>query len=115
MHPQKRREWVHGVDDTKRVGEFGADVAHGVDDEVLVGDRVADVGEGVGQALDAAAVVVDREIALLQAMEILESIHGALRRVAEEEATDSVPSRERGGAAMKDHVANGFGHGEVNL
>jgi hypothetical protein len=49
----------------------GADVAHGVHDEILVSDGVADVGECVGEALEAAAVVMDREIALLQAMEIL--------------------------------------------
>jgi hypothetical protein len=39
---------------------------------------VPDVGEGVAETLELAAVITDGEIALLQVMEILKGIHGAL-------------------------------------
>jgi hypothetical protein len=75
---------------------------------------VADVTEGVRQALETAAVVADGEVALLQVVEILQRVDGALRRVVEEEAADDVPGGERRHTALEHHVADGLGHGEVN-
>jgi hypothetical protein len=114
MDPKKRWKWMHGVNHTKIVCELGAQTTHGVDDEVLVSEGVADVGEGVGEALEAAAVVVDGEVALLEAVEVLEGIDGALRRIVEEEAAYGVPGGVHSGTTQQHHVADGLGHSEVD-
>jgi hypothetical protein len=97
-----------------RIGELGAEPAHRVDDEVPISDGVADISECVGEALEAAAIVVDGEISLLQVVEILQSIHSALGCVVEEETAHGVPSGEGGGAAVEHHVADRLRHGEVD-
>jgi hypothetical protein len=73
-----------------------------------------DAGKGVGEALEAIAVVVGGEFTLVQAMEVLQVIHDALGGVVEEETAHGIQGGVGGGAALKDHVANGLGHRKVN-
>jgi hypothetical protein len=114
MNPQEGRQRVHGVDDAEGVGELGAEAAQGVDDEVLIGDWMTDVDKSVSKALEAAAVIPNGKIALLQAVEVLESVDGALRGIVEEEATNGEPGGVSRRSAVEHHVANRLGHGEVD-
>jgi hypothetical protein len=54
------------------------------------------------------------KIALLQSVEVLQGVDGALRGIVEKEAAHGVPSGEGGGAAMERHVADRLGDGEVD-
>jgi hypothetical protein len=114
MYPQKRRQRVDGVDDTKGATEIGAEAAHGIGDEVLVGDGIADVDEGVREALEATIVIADTEVALLQAVKVLQSVDGALGRIVEEETANGVPDGEGRRTALEHHVVDRLGHGEVD-
>lgn len=114
VHPQERRQRVHGVDDAEGIGELRAKSVHGVDDEVMVGDGVANVDEGVREALEVATKVVNGEVTLLQIVKVLQSIDNVLRGIVEEELADGVPCGERRHTALEHHVLDGLGHSEVN-
>jgi hypothetical protein len=73
-----------------------------------------DIDKSVCQALEAAAVVADAEIALLQAVKILQSVDGALGRIVEEETPNSVPGGEGRRTTLEHHVTNRLGNGEVD-
>jgi hypothetical protein len=114
VHPQKPRQGIHGVDDAESIGELAVEAAHGVDDKIRVGDGVADVGECVRQPLELTAVVMDRQITLLQTMEVLQGVDGTLGGVVEEETAHGGPSGEGSGAAVENHVADRLGDSEVD-
>lgn len=113
MHPQKSRRRDHGADDSDGVGELGAEPTESVDDEFQVGDGVADVAEGVDKALHLTAVSTNGEVTLMEGVEVLEGVDGALHRIVEEEATNREPEGVRRRATLEHHVAEGLGDGEV--
>lgn len=89
------------------------EAAEGVDDECHVGDRHAHVAQRVGEFLEAATVLGDGEIALVQAMELLLGIDGALHRDVEEEIANCAPDAIRRRLRHHDHPAEILGDGGV--
>jgi hypothetical protein len=105
-----------GVDegeDGDRLAELVVQPTQGVDDEGGVGDGGAAVVEGVGMSLEAPTVLADSHVALVQAVELLLSIHHALKTVVEELAGDGVPDGVGDGVGAVDIVPNFFGDGVV--
>ncbi|KAG8059394.1 hypothetical protein GUJ93_ZPchr0002g25774 [Zizania palustris] len=75
------------------MAELGIQAAKRVDDECLIGDGVPDVVQSIGEGLEAGEVGVDRHLALVEAVKLLQSIHRALHAVVAEETMDGRPKR----------------------
>jgi len=85
--------------------------ANDVEDERLVGDRRAEIAKILGHALEAAAVVDDRQIALSEGAELLVGVEGMGGAVPQELGLDGEPNHSSGGVALGDGVGEVVGDG----
>lgn len=110
---EERRRRIHGGEDGDRLTELVVQSAKGVDDESRVGDCSAAIIESVGEALETAVVLTDRHVALVEAVELLLSVHGALKTVVEELTGDGAPGGVGGVLWPVDVAPDVLRHGGV--
>ena len=85
--------------------------ANDVEDERLVGDRRAEIAKILGHALEAAAVVDDRQIALSEGAELLVGVEGARGAVPKELGLDGEPDGASRGTTLGNNVGEVVGDG----
>lgn len=93
--------------------EVVVEAAEGVDDEGMISDGGADMVEGVRQLLETASVLGDRHVTLVQTVELLLRVDGALEAVVEEEAGDARPDGIRREPWLVNRIHDVLGHGGV--
>lgn len=79
----------------------------------MIGDRRADVAKCVGQGLEAAAVLRDGEITLVQAVEFLLSVNGPLHTIVEKNPGNGLSNAVGGVIRLEDDVEDLLGDGGV--
>jgi hypothetical protein len=89
------------------------EAAEEVENLTGLGDGMADVTQIVGEALELGAVVVDAQVALLDAAELRLEVDSMLELVVAEERLDVAPEGERRGVRLVDDVEDGLLDGVV--
>jgi hypothetical protein len=84
-------QWLVRDEDGDGMAELRVQPTQRVDDHGRIRHQVADVAQEVREVLEAAEVVVDGEVALVQAMVLLEGVDNAPIGDVEEEATYGLP------------------------
>jgi hypothetical protein len=101
-----------GGDHRLDVAVPGVEAAEEVEHLARLGDGVSDVTEAVGDALQLGAVVVHRQIALLEGAQLRLEEDGTLKFVVAEELLDGAPEREGVGDGVTTHdVVDALGDG----
>jgi len=92
----------------------GTEAAEKIENLVGFRDGVADVSQLISKAIELGAVILDGEVALLNAAKLSLQKNGALEFVVAEVALDVGPEGERRDAGLVDEVEDGLGDGGVD-